>query len=320
MPASETPLQRLYWRHYDRHPAAAIAAYLRYNGLRPRALRGFRPAWIRRAVELGLLTWPHRIAPDVRGRDVLDVGCGSGLESIGFRLVGARRYVGVDPRLAADEDRVKNQRTLIYEAFGATPREVARRLGGVELVRGSVADLPDGERFDVALLHNVTEHLDDLEGIFAAIHRRLRPRGLVLFNHHNFYCWNGHHEQPKTVAEVDPTDEIQKRFVDWNHLDGDEWKEKRYRGRLNRIRLDELRELTDRLFEIREWRELPIDERRGAGRLTPEIRARHAAYTVRELTTQAVVCRARKRAAPLQRLAPLAPPAPPDAAAAAGSR
>lgn len=68
----------------------------------------------------------------MRGRDALDVGCGSGVESIGFRLVGARSYVGVDERLAPDEDR----RTLAYQAFGAKPREVAHRLGGVELVRG----------------------------------------------------------------------------------------------------------------------------------------------------------------------------------------
>ena len=307
MSATETPLQLRYWSHYDRHPAAAFVAYFRYNGLRPSALRAFRPDWIRRAVELGLLTWPRRIAWELRGRDVLDVGCGSGVESIGFRLVGARSYVGVDQRMAPDEDRVKNQHTLAYEAFGAKPRDVARRLGGVELVRGSVADLPDRERFDVAVLHNVTEHLDDLEGVFEAVHRRLRPGGLLRFNHHNFYCWNGHHEEPKTVARIDAADELQKRFIDWNHLVYDEWKEKRYEGRLNRVRLDAVRELTDRLFEIREWREVPIDERRGAGRLTFEIRTRHAAYSVRELTTQAVLCRARKRAVPLPKLAPLAP-------------
>jgi SAM-dependent methyltransferase len=304
---SDHPLQRRYWRHYDRHPAAAYAAYFRYNGLRPGALRAFRAGWIRRAVELGMLTWPRQIAWDLRGRDVLDVGCGAGVEALGFRLVGAHSYVGVDERLAVDEDRVKNQHELVYQAFGATPREVALRLGGVELVRGTVADLPEGERFDVAVLHNVTEHLVDLEGVFQAIHRRLRKGGLLRFNHHNFYCWNGHHEEPKAVARIDPADERQKRFVDWNHLVFDDGKEKRYAGRLNRVRLDALRELTDRLFVIREWRELPIDERRGAGRLTAEIRARHAAYSVRELTTQAVHCRARKRAVPLPKLAALGP-------------
>ena len=83
--------------------------------------------------------------------------------------------------------------------------------------------------------------------------------------------------------------------MDWNHLQLDPDKEATYlKSQVNRIRLDDLRALTEKHFQIETWHEREIDERRGAGRLTEEIRARNPQLTVRELTTQGVFCRAWK--------------------------
>ena len=68
--------------------------------------------------------------------------------------------------------------------------------------------------FDVATLHNATEHLTDLPGVFASVARLLRPGEHLIFSHHNWFSWNGHHQEPKTAGRIDPDNTEQRRFVD----------------------------------------------------------------------------------------------------------
>jgi SAM-dependent methyltransferase len=165
----------------------------------------------------------------------------------------------------------------------------------VALIRGSFEDIDQDETFDIAVLHNVTEHLIHLEEVLAAVARRLAPDGRMLFNHHNFYSWNGHHMRPKTVAAIDPADADQANFVDWAHLDFEAPPGHYFHTGLNKVRLDELKAIVLRHFDIKEWTEIPSDAQRGAGRLTPELRARHPDASERELTTQNVFCIATPR-------------------------
>ena len=139
-------------------------------------------------------------------------------------------------------------------------------------------------------MHNVTEHLVAIEEVFSEVRARLRPGGRIIYRHHNYACWNGHHQSPRTTSEINPEDRVQAIYLDWAHLDFDsEWHLPMGR-RLNRIRLHELRALTERLFKILTWEELPSRREQGAERVSDQIRARHPDYEREELLTQAVMC------------------------------
>ena len=288
-------------RGFHNDPGLACRAYRLFNERGRDSKRNFHRDLIRRAVEFDYVSWPRKITADVRGKDVLDVGCGTGLHAVGFLVVGVKSYTGMDPILDLNNDRSKNLRKRTKEHFGWTPAQVQRLLPRVQLIAGTFEQVAPDRTFDIAILHNVTEHLIQIEEVFEGVWQRLRPEGSILYNHHNYYCWNGHHQPPKFVAEIDPDDPAQKKFLDWNHLDLDPETEASLAGKLNRIRLDEIRALTERYFEIDSWDEIPSEAKRGAGRLTDEIRRRFSQYSERELTTQNVLCRARKRETPLER-------------------
>jgi SAM-dependent methyltransferase len=283
----------------DDDPRAACKAYFRFNGRDADSLRNFNRDLIRRAVEFDYVSWPRKIAADVHGRDVLDVGCGTGLHAVGFLVVGVKSYTGLDPILKLHKDRSKNLRTRTKDHFGWTPAQVQELLPRVALIPGSFEQVAPEKTFDIAVLHNVTEHLINIAEVFEGVWQRLRPDGRILFSHHNYYCWNGHHQPPKFVAEIDPDDPDQQKFLDWNHLALDPKTDASLAGKINAIRLDEIRALTERYFQIVSWEEIPSEPERGAGRLTDEIRRRFPQYSEREFTTQNVLCRARRRAEPL---------------------
>ncbi|MCL4809685.1 MAG: class I SAM-dependent methyltransferase [Thermoanaerobaculia bacterium] len=111
-------------------------------------------------------------AHGVRFEDVLDVGCGSGWQSLELARRGAR-VVAVDPAAS----------------FLRPLRTAARgeRLA-VDVRRGGVLSLPlgPGETFDLALAtFDVLNHLDrheDLAPALAAVAGALRPGGHLLFD------------------------------------------------------------------------------------------------------------------------------------------
>jgi SAM-dependent methyltransferase len=282
-------------RRCEENPSFASTAHYFFNGLGADSRRNHCPALIRAAVELEYLRWPLRLRRLVRGRDVLDVGCGRGLHAVGFVLVGARSYTGLDPIIRLDSDKVKNLRTRTKVTCGWSPRQIMARLPRVRLIPGTTGDLAPDAAFDVAVLHNVTEHLIHIGDVFDAIRRHLRPAGRIIFNHHNFYCWNGHHQKPYTVAEIDAQDAEQRKYVDWAHLSYEPRPDEYVARGLNRIRLDDLRALTERHFAVETWQELASDSKRGGGRLTADILRRHPQYTERELSIHNVYCLARRR-------------------------
>ena len=273
------------------------ARYFLNNGVSPRTVRQFTPELIHKAYDFGYIHWPKHLQRHVKRRDVLDVGCGMGLHGVGFVLSGVRSYTGCDPIVDLESDVVKNPRRGQREACGWTPRQITTRFPQLQYVAGGLDDVPAGKRFDVVTLHNTTEHLIDIADIFAALIDRLHANGLLIFNHHNYFAWNGHHLAPKSVRAIVPSDARQGKVVDWAHLDADTDAELRsyLATRVNRITLDQLRALTEQHYAIEEWDEALSNEEQGRGRLTPEILARHPAMTRRDLETQSVYCVARKR-------------------------
>jgi SAM-dependent methyltransferase len=289
-------LEAPYRFHQD--PIAAERAFFVFNDDTPESRANFCPAMIHRAVEFDYLNWPRRISMEVRGRDVLDVGCGTGLHAVGFLVVGVRSYTGLDPKIKLDDDRSKNLRRKNKEHFGWTPRQMMQRLPRVSLIPGTFEQVAPGKTFDIAVLHNVTEHLMNIEEVFRGVWERLTPAGRIIFHHHNFYCWNGHHQAPKTIAAINTNDATQRLYMDWAHLspttEAAEWMS----TRVNRIRLDEIRALTDKYFHVEEWEERLSEPQEGAERLTDAIRAALPQYTTRDLLTQGVYCTANRREQP----------------------
>jgi SAM-dependent methyltransferase len=174
--------------------------------------------------------------------------------------------------------------------FGWTPAELSDMFEPWEVRPSAVEDLPEDRVYDLAVMHNVTEHLQNIESVFEAIAKRLKPGGKLLYNHHNFYSWNGHHLPPKRVEAIDLSVPEQVEMVDWGHVEYDPDPQHYIARGLNRIRLDDLIALTERLFDIEVSEEKLSRPETGLGRLTKEIRQRYPYLTDRDFETQNLLC------------------------------
>lgn len=258
--------------------------------------RAFHPDVIERAHAFGYMKWADRVQAHVRGKSVIDVGCGPGLHGIGYITAGAKSYLGLDPIIDLHKDRVKNLSAHSRKMpFGWTAAQLGQMMEPWDVRCEPIQDLPDERLFDIAVLHNVTEHLLQIDSVFEAIARRLKPCGQLLFNHHNFYAWNGHHLPPKRVSDIKPGDPGQAAMMDWGHVEYQAAPEHYISRGLNRIRLDELTALTERFFDIEICEARLSRPETGLGRLTDDIRNRYPYLTDRDFETQNLFCLARVR-------------------------
>ncbi len=248
------------------------------------ALRNYDAHLIEVSADFGYISWPRRIQEHVRGRSVIDVGCGFGGFGMGFLIAGATSYLGLDPAMDLETSDAKNKRIRTWSDMGITPREIAATLPAIRLVRGKSEDLSFDEKFDTISLHNVTEHLIELDRVFAGLVPLCKPDTKLVFHHHNFYCWNGHHDAPNQPQQLDESRWIHRQIMDWRHIDlvPSLPPYHPYLTDLNRIRLDELRAITEKYFEIEHWEEIPSSPAT-LERLTPEILDR-VRQTVPDLT------------------------------------
>jgi SAM-dependent methyltransferase len=104
--------------------------------------------------------WAHvaSLAPTWRGRDVIDVGAGTGWLLERVLAAGARSVVGIEP----------------------SARNVAAgraRHPAIELARATLEEFAPPRRFDVALLVMVLPNLGDLDRAFGSLRDLLAPDG-----------------------------------------------------------------------------------------------------------------------------------------------
>lgn len=122
-----------------------------------------------RAHELRQQFMEHFTEGDVRGRDVVDFGCGEGDLSFVMAGLGVKSITGIEvsePHLSSARQRARCQNLPLTPRF-----QLGQRTDAVELPTASV---------DVLLCFDVLEHIMEYERIVAEWYRILRPQGRVL--------------------------------------------------------------------------------------------------------------------------------------------
>lgn len=109
-----------------------------------------------------------------KDKDVLDVGCGAGVEVVRFARAGART-TGVD--IAASAIALARQNV---EQQGVTAR--------LEVADGEHLPFPD-HAFDLVFAHGVVQYTGDDTAMMREIHRVLRPGGLAIVQAYNRHSW-----------------------------------------------------------------------------------------------------------------------------------
>jgi SAM-dependent methyltransferase len=105
--------------------------------------------------------------PEVRDRDVLDIGCGHGAMSIELARQGAR-VLGID----LDERRIAWAR----EHVASNHPELVERL---RFERCDSASLPRSQKFDLMVSKDTMEHVLDVRGMLGDLHDRLSTDGRI---------------------------------------------------------------------------------------------------------------------------------------------
>jgi 2-polyprenyl-3-methyl-5-hydroxy-6-metoxy-1,4-benzoquinol methylase len=275
---------------YQDNPIQAHRFMRGVNSRNPKNIKMLDFNLLKRAVEFNYLSWPRKIFAYVRDKDLLDVGCGTGLHAIGYVVAGVNSYTGLDPKIDFSSDRGKNIRNRQWEQFGWTPSDIMRQLPHVRFIPGTFEEIAPQVTFDIVVLHNVTEHLHNLEEVFKGIVKRIRPDGKILYNHHNFFCWNGHHKMPKSIMDINLDDPIQRKYIDWGHVAFAESHTDELSEKLNKIRMDDLKQLTEKYFLIETWKEIPSNAEQGHIRFTNAIIRKYPKYEKREFMIQNIFC------------------------------
>lgn len=109
-----------------------------------------------------------------RGRDVLDVGCGAGVEVVRFARAGAR-VTGVD---VAD-------RAIALSRANLTCQGLTARL---TVADGEALPFRDST-FDFVYAHGVVQYTDSDRHLVAECRRVLRPGGIAMFQGYNRISW-----------------------------------------------------------------------------------------------------------------------------------
>ena len=247
-------------------------------------------------------------AGDVRGKRVLDLGCGktfwltlllasAGADAIGIdtEATDSQRTLKKYLRLLRENGVERALRTLVWDMLFARPyyRHLAKAYGAplrfdrVETRRtdGDRLPVPDGS-VDWVISHEVIEHIRDLPAVIGEIRRVLSPEGKAyLYVHHFTSLSGGHH-----IAWKHPDTAPSKKVPPWDHLRARSYP--LIPSWLNGVRAHEYREMFERELEILEWHWLPKE---GEALLTPEIRAELSGYEENELLHKGFIVVARAR-------------------------
>lgn len=128
-----------------------------------------------------LLDSGHVTEGDIRGKRILDWECGAGVYALLFAERGAAHCEAIDSWLWTDACRA---------SMGHIP--------GIRFEKTSIedyaADPARRESFDLIFANTVTEHMLHLPGQLPVVARLLKPGGMFITNHDNYYQPAGSHD------------------------------------------------------------------------------------------------------------------------------
>jgi ubiquinone/menaquinone biosynthesis C-methylase UbiE len=203
----------------------------------------------------GKLTWERFFANrvDVKGKKLIDVGCGLGGKTAFYATLGPKEAIGIDIL----EDNIAKA-----VEFGAS-----KGLGDVLSFKcADATDLPFHDAsFDIAISDDSFEHYPNPEGILNEVGRIVKPGGLFVIDFAQWGTPAGHHLQRWIKAPwvhlTLPTDEIlgitreigERQIASVSDLewrdklkDKLEWDLKHHREFLNRISIAEFEKLVSK--------------------------------------------------------------------------
>ncbi|MFW8565435.1 class I SAM-dependent methyltransferase [Orrella sp. 11846] len=107
-----------------------------------------------------------RALVDARGKTVVDIGCGGGIYSVAWAMMGARQVIGVD----------------FSEVMLTTARETLNAMTQLQFVYGKADEtgLPNNSA-DIVYSRALLHHLDEVDGCAKEAWRLLKPGGAVIF-------------------------------------------------------------------------------------------------------------------------------------------
>jgi 2-polyprenyl-6-hydroxyphenyl methylase/3-demethylubiquinone-9 3-methyltransferase len=150
-----------FLRSHD--PQAALTAYLEQQS---KAYSRVKNAFV------------EELLGDLDGKRFLDYGCGAGLFAVKAAQAGAARVLGVDAEAAA----------LSTAQYFAQSEGVANLCHFME--SESFPTFPLETEFDVILIKDVLEHVENDEGLLSAAARLLAPAGRLVVSTQNAWSLN----------------------------------------------------------------------------------------------------------------------------------
>lgn len=187
-----------------------------------------------------------------KDKNILDVGMGQGPHSIFYIENGAKSYTGVDPDMELNgNNTVRNHNyNNLREKFPYSPNEIMSLFNNIHLYPCILEKLDDThlEKYDLIIMTMVTEHLNDLPSVINACYKFLKKDGIIWSSHANYYYWNGHHELPRKLSEYDSNNLEHNKYVNWKHLYPNN--PVYYQPNLNRIKINDLKYIFEKYFEI----------------------------------------------------------------------
>lgn len=106
-------------------------------------------------------TFGHDFPDRIRGKIVLDFGCGPGRQAVAMARLGAARVIGLD----------------LQEKWLAAARQLAREHAVDDSCSFSVDTT---ETADLIISKDAFEHFEDVPGVLRTMRRHLKPGGVVL--------------------------------------------------------------------------------------------------------------------------------------------
>jgi 2-polyprenyl-3-methyl-5-hydroxy-6-metoxy-1,4-benzoquinol methylase len=137
---------------------------------------------------------------NIKGKEVLDIGCGPGIYAKKMAKIGAR-----------------------VKGFDITPKmiEIAKReYPELDLRIGSVYNIPFDEKFDIAIAPLVIEHLEDWNKVFREVNKVLKKGGCFIFSIGNpvFDITKRTNKSKPFIREFENYFKEKKRYSTWRDI------------------------------------------------------------------------------------------------------